>query len=394
MSGSARRAPIRRYCIDGTLTFGYPSFIINGMNKKIKIGILFGGKSVEHEVSLQSARNVIESLDREKYSVTLIGIDKKGLWHYYREADYLVNADDPEAIELGKKKGEVDLFELKRTLDIIFPVLHGYLGEDGAVQGVMKVIDLPYVGADVLGSSIGMDKDVMKRLFKEAGLPIANSLTLHKHEKHLWPKERIIDEIPLPIFVKPNNGGSSIGISKVKEMWELEPALSTAFQYDRKILVEEAIEGDEIQFSLIGNENPTISLPCKIVPKGDYHSYACKYINRGGSEFIIPTKLDPDTLIAMQKIALKAYRTLCCEGFARVDFFLKKDGEIILNELNSIPGLTNMSPYCKMWQVSGLSYSEFLDQIIECGFDRHAKEKELIREKEQCREVPCRDWSG
>lgn len=350
------------------------------MAKKIKIGILFGGKSVEHEVSLQSARNVINSLDREKYTVTLIGIDKKGQWDYYHERDYLVNGDDPEAIVLGEKKGAVDLFELPRTLDIIFPVLHGYLGEDGAVQGVMKVLNMPCVGADVLGSAIGMDKDVMKRLLKEANIPIAKYITLHKHERHLWPRERIIDEISLPLFIKPSNGGSSIGISKVKEIWELEPALTAAFQYDRKVLVEEAIEGHEIQFSLMGNENPSISLPCKIAPKGDFHSYSCKYIDKQGSEFIIPVQLEPDTLIALQRLALKCYRVLCCEGFARIDFFLKHNGEIILNELNTIPGLTSMSPYSKMWQASGVSYSAFLDRVIEYAFDRFAKENELIRE--------------
>ncbi|MBS0628827.1 MAG: D-alanine--D-alanine ligase [Verrucomicrobia bacterium] len=350
------------------------------MSKKIKIGILFGGKSVEHEVSLQSARNVIESLDREKYSLTLIGIDKKGQWDYYHEQDYLINPSDPEAIQLGPKKGPVDLFELPRTLDIVFPVMHGYLGEDGAVQGLMKVLDLPCVGADVLGSAIGMDKDVMKRLLREAGVPVANFLTLHKHERHLWPRERIIDHIPLPLFVKPSNGGSSIGICKVKEIWELEPAISAAFQYDRKVLIEEAINGHEIQFSMIGNENPSISLPCKIVPKGDFHSYACKYIDKQGSEFIIPVQLDPDTLISLQRIALKTYRTLCCEGMARVDLFLKQNGDIILNELNTIPGLTSMSPYSKMWQVSGVSYCDFLNRVIEYAFDRYAKENELVRE--------------
>ncbi len=350
------------------------------MRKKIKIGILFGGKSVEHEVSLQSARNVIESLDREKYTVTLIGIDKKGQWDYYHERDYLINPTDPEAIQLGAKKGAVDLFELRSTLDVVFPVLHGYLGEDGAIQGLMKVLDLPYVGADVLGSAIGMDKDVMKRLLREAGVPVAKFLTLHKHERHLWPRERIIDLMPLPLFVKPSNGGSSIGISKVKEIWELEPAISAAFQYDRKVIIEEAIDGHEIQFSLIGNENPTISLPCKIIPKGDFHSYSSKYIDKQGAEFIIPVQLEPDTLIALQRIALKGYRTLCCEGMARVDLFLKHDGEIILNELNTIPGLTSMSPYSKMWQVSGVPYPEFLDRVIEYAFDRYNKENELVRE--------------
>lgn len=350
------------------------------MRKKIKIGVLFGGKSVEHEVSLQSARNVIESLDREKYTITLIGIDKSGQWQYYDERDYLINPNDPEAIELGKKKGAVDLLELPHTLDIIFPVLHGYLGEDGAIQGLMKVLNLPCVGADVLGSAIGMDKDVMKRLLRDADVPIAKFITIHKHERHLWPRERIVDLLPLPLFVKPSNGGSSIGISKVKEIWELDPALSAAFQYDRKILIEEAVIGREIEFSLLGNENSSISLPCEIIPKGDFHSYSSKYIDPEGAEFIIPVHLEPETLIAMQKVALKGYRVLCCEGMARIDLFLKPNGEILINEINTIPGLTNMSPYNKMWRSTGINDPDLMDRLIEFAFDRFAKENELVRE--------------
>lgn len=350
------------------------------MSKKIKVAVLFGGKSCEHEVSLQSARYVIESLNREKYTVTLIGIDKKGQWHYYEEQDYLTNADDPEAIELGEKKGAVDLWQLPSTLDVIFPVLHGYLGEDGAVQGLLKVLNLPYVGADVLSSSIGMDKDAMKRLLRDAGVPVAKFLTLHKHEQHLWPRERILDEMQLPLFVKPSNGGSSIGISKVKERWELEPAIAGAFQFDRKILIEEAIVGREIEFSLIGNENPSISLPCEIVPKGEFHSYSSKYVDPEGAEFIIPIQLEHEALIALQRVALKGYRTLCCEGMARVDLFLKPNGEVVLNEINTIPGLTRLSPYGKMWEASGLSFSSVVDKLIEYAFDRFNKENELVRE--------------
>lgn len=350
------------------------------MRKKIKIGVLFGGKSVEHEVSLQSARNVIRSLDREKYSLTLIGINKKGEWHFYDESDYLINPTDPEAIELGVTKGAVDLLDLTHTLDAVFPVLHGYLGEDGAIQGLIKALNLPFVGADVLGSAIGMDKDVMKRLLRDAGVPVANFLTLHKHERHLWPRERIIDQMHLPLFVKPSNGGSSIGISKVKEIWELDPAITAAFQYDRKILIEEAVVGREIEFSLIGNENPSISLPCEIVPNGEFHSYSSKYIDPQGAEFIIPVQLDPEVLLSMQRVALKGYRALCCEGMARIDLFLKSNGEVLLNEINTIPGLTGMSPYGKMWQASGLSYPELCDRLIEYALERFARESELIRE--------------
>lgn len=348
------------------------------MNKKINVAVLFGGKSVEHEVSLQSARNVIRSLDRSKYNVILMGIDKEGKWHLFEESDYLLHADDPKAIELGAKKGAVELLQVSEKIDVVFPVLHGLYGEDGTVQGLLKLANIPYVGADILGSSIGMDKDVMKRLIRDAGIPTAQFVSIHRHQRQFWSCEKVEEFFPLPFFVKPSNSGSSIGISKVRTAKEFEEAVAFAFQFDRKILIEEAIVGSEIQCALLGNEHPIVSLPCQIIPKGEFHSYASKYLDPNGAEFIIPANLNAEDLTLVQTMSLRAYQILCCEGMARVDMFLTKEGKAYFNEINTIPGLTNKSPYSKMWDVTGISYPEMLDRLIKLAIDRHRKEQQLV----------------
>ncbi|NGX37292.1 MAG: D-alanine--D-alanine ligase A [Chlamydiae bacterium] len=345
------------------------------MGNKINIAVLFGGKSVEHEVSLLSARNVIEALDREKYTITLIGIDKGGEWHFYDEADYLINADDPEAIELGEKKSPVEFSKLSSFIDMIFPVLHGSNGEDGTVQGLCALLNIPFVGAGVIGSSVGMDKDVMKRLLRDAKISTPRFSVLHLHQRPRFS----LEEIVFPVFVKPSNGGSSLGISKVKTREDLEIAMDVAFQFDRKILIEEAIEGREIQCSLLGNEHPIVSLPCEIIPKGDFHSYSSKYIDPEGAEFIIPAQLNQEELSKVQMTAMDAYKVLCCEGLARMDMFLTPDGTVLVSEINTLPGLTNMSPYSKMWKASGLNYAEMLEQLIELARKAH--------------ENTCRNWT-
>jgi len=363
------------------------------MGKKINVGILFGGKSVEHEVSLQSAKNVVAALDKNKYNVHLIGIDKEGKWHLYEEKDYLVDAEDPEAIALGSKKDIVELLHEPKTcfgpIDVIFPILHGSFGEDGTVQGFLKLANIPFVGPDVTGAAIGMDKDVMKRLIREANIPTTEFFTLHQHERHLWPFEKVVKKISLPFFVKPASSGSSIGIHKVNKQEQFDEAVEKAFNYDRKILIEKAVVGREIECSLLGNEYPIVSLPCEIVPSGEFHSYASKYVDPEGAEFIIPVELKPDELSRVQKTALDAYKVLCCEGFARIDLFLKPDGEVLFNEINTIPGLTNMSPYNKMWEATGLPFPELLDRLIQLALDRFEKQKRLqttyeVKVKSRC----------
>ncbi len=353
------------------------------MKKKINVGVLFGGKSVEHEVSLQSARNVVQALDREKYQVVLIGIDKEGKWHLYEECDYLLHAEDPNLIALGSKKGEIQIQKEMQGIDVIFPALHGLYGEDGTVQGLLELAGIPYVGANVLGSAVGMDKDVMKRLIRDANISTPHFLSISQHERHLWSFQKMQEHFSLPVFVKPSRSGSSIGISKVKSPVEFEEAVDYAFQFDRKILIEEAIEGIELQCSVLGNEHPILSLPCQIKPKGEFHSYASKYLDPEGAEFIIPAQLTPEELTKVQTITLQTYKILCCEGMARVDLFMSQKGEIFFNEINTIPGLTNNSPYAKMWRATGLSFPELIDRLIQLALDRHRKEEQLVTEKEQ-----------
>ncbi|MDN3507175.1 MAG: D-alanine--D-alanine ligase [Simkaniaceae bacterium] len=339
------------------------------MTNKINVAVLFGGRSVEHKVSLQSAKNVVENIDREKHNVMLIGIDPNGKWHFYDEQSYLFNEDNPEAISLGKSIREVDL--RKESIDVVFPVLHGTFGEDGTVQGLLRLYDLPFVGAGVLGSAVGMDKDVAKRLIRDAGIATPNFLAI---EEHNISYEKVQEMLTPPYFIKPARSGSSIGINKATNEQEFISALDSAFTFDRKVLIEEAIAGVELQFALLGNK---VSLPCQIIPKAEMHSYASKYLDPDGAEWLIPAPLSDKLLSSAQEMALKAYQVLCCGGMARVDLFLSEEGELYFNEINTLPGLTRQSPYAKMWEATGVSFTDVLDRLIQLALDRHKKDGRL-----------------
>ncbi|MCA9742977.1 MAG: D-alanine--D-alanine ligase [Deferribacteres bacterium] len=362
------------------------------MDQKIRVGILFGGRSAEHEVSLQSAKNIIEAIDRQKFDVTLIGIDKAGRWMLQDETDYLLNADNPKTIVLQPSKRElglapggaagpklIDIANPNAILpvDVIFPVLHGPFGEDGTVQGLLKLAGIPFVGASVLGSSVGMDKDVMKRLLRDAGILIADFVVLHKGKAASLDFEQIRKRLRLPFFIKPANLGSSVGIHKVHSESEFYSAIEDAFLFDQKIIIEENIEGREIECSVLGNEQPIASLAGEIIPKHEFYSYDAKYIDDVGALLNIPAELPEDKMIEVQSLAVKTYEVLCCEGMARVDFFLKENGELLVNEINTIPGFTKISMYPKLWEVSGLPYSNLLERLIELALDRHAQEQRL-----------------
>jgi D-alanine-D-alanine ligase len=362
-------------------------------NKKIRLGILFGGKSAEHEVSLISAKNIIEALDPQKYDVFLIGIDKTGEWRLRDGYSYLMNADNPQLIQLHETENSLALVpkhnrkelvsccgnQLQESLqlDVIFPVLHGTYGEDGTVQGLLKLANIPFVGAGVLGSAVGMDKDVMKRLLRDAKIPIANFLTLYDYNIDRFTFEAIVREIGLPFFVKPANLGSSVGISKVKNKEGFEAALKNAFLYDRKILIEEFILGREIVCSVLGNDAPIVSLPGEIIPNHEFYSYEAKYLDKEGANYKTPVDLPTDVIEKIQQTAMDSYRVLCCEGMARLDLFLKENGDLVVNEINTIPGFTKISMYPKLWIASGLSYTNLLDRLIELAVERHAKESQL-----------------
>lgn len=362
------------------------------MFKKIRVGILFGGKSAEHEVSLLSAKSVIQAMDKNKYEAILIGINKSGEWFLQEDLTRcLLNADNAKLIQLKKTNEGVALVPkeaghplvslsgraLNQPLDVVFPILHGSFGEDGTVQGLLKLANLPFVGAGVLGSAVGMDKDVMKRLLREAGLPVAQFLTFSQHQRDSLQFETIKTALGLPFFVKPANSGSSVGISKVKSEADFEEKVELAFQFDRKILFEQFIPGREIECSVLGNEQPIASLPGELIPQHEFYSYEAKYLDENGALFEIPAKLPQDVIHNIQQLAIQAYETLCCEGMARVDMFLKADGQLFINELNTIPGFTKISMYPKMWEASGLPYSQLIDTLIELAIDRFKKEQNL-----------------
>ncbi|HSX03838.1 MAG TPA: D-alanine--D-alanine ligase [Rhabdochlamydiaceae bacterium] len=362
------------------------------MHKKIRVGVLFGGKSFEHEVSLLSAKNVIDAIDPDKYEVVLIGIDKNGEWHLRENQHYLADAHHPKLVQftgskepiavVPKEEGKQFVSLSKKgplgSLDVIFPVLHGPNGEDGTVQGLLKLADIPFVGAGVLGSAVGMDKDVMKRLLRDAGIPTAKFVSILSHQAHLFPFEKLEKELGLPFFVKPSNAGSSIGISKVKKKEDYKAAIESAFEYDRKILVEEFVEGREIECSVLGNEHPIVSLPGEVITETtEFYSYEAKYVEGSGAIFKLPVELPPDLLSKVQTISREAYQVLCCEGMARVDLFLKKNGDVVVNELNTIPGFTKLSPFPQLWEASGIPFPELVDRLIELALDRHKKEKQV-----------------
>ncbi len=314
--------------------------------KKLKIGVVFGGKSAEHDVSLQSAKNVINGLDVKKYEVVPIKIPRDGKFD----------------------------FNKVKNFDVIFPVMHGPFGEDGSMQGLLKLAEVPFVGPSVLGSAVGMDKDVMKRLFRDAGIPIGKFITFQQGENINFGKVR--KELGLPLFIKPANMGSSVGVSKARNENEFKKAVVNAFKFDTKIIIEEFIDAREIECSVLGNENPIASIPGEITANEDFYSYDAKY-SGAGSPVEIPAKIDKKIARKIQELAVKVFKVLSCEGLSRVDFFLKKDGTVLVNEINTIPGFTNTSMYPKMLEASGIPLSKLLDRLVDLAIERFNKERKL-----------------
>ncbi len=361
------------------------------MAKKIRVCLLFGGKSAEHEVSLMSAKSISENLDPNQYEVVLLGVDKEGRWKLNEGANFLLNANDPKTIALKasskvltlKPGGDkADLVEADNqkpvgNIDVVFSVMHGTMGEDGSMQGLLKVAGIPFVGPGVLSSAVGMDKDVSKRLLRDAGIEIAKFLTFHKHQGQSIRYENVKAELGDVFFVKPANTGSSVGISKVKTKAEFEPAIHEAFRYDTKLLFEEFVKGREIEISVMGNEEPLVSAPGEVVSHHEFYSYEAKYIDEKGASIIIPAKLDDATVKRVQALAKETYKVLCCEGMARVDFFLTESGRLVVNEINTLPGFTKISMYPKMWEAAGVSYGDLLKKLIQYALDRHARDQQI-----------------
>jgi D-alanine-D-alanine ligase len=364
------------------------------MRKKLRVALLFGGKSAEHEISLISARNIYEAMDKKKYDVVAIGIDKQGRWFTDARARLLTGVEQSQVECRDLKNATAVLPGESRApmvrpsagapfgpVDLVFPVLHGPFGEDGTIQGLLKLANVPFVGAGVLGSAVGMDKDVMKRLLRDARIPIAKFLAFQRADMNRVSFAKVKKALGLPLFVKPANLGSSVGINKVTNKENFRRAIEDAFRYDNKIVIEEFVPGREIECAVLGNEKPIASLPGEIIVQQDFYSYDAKYIDDKGARFEIPARLPKTVVEKIRALALRSYRVLCCEGMARVDFFLRANGQVVVNEINTIPGFTKISMYPKMWQASGLSYSRLIDRLIKLALERARQEKRLRTSK-------------
>src|SRR6478736_913767 len=389
--------------------------------QKLRVGILFGGRSGEHEVSLLSAASVLNAIDKEKYEVVPIGITKDGRWLTAEHAENLLTgklvleprnlrAGDPQNTEAAAvlARGEAvvvppepvhrqsglvpfqtDASPMRRAsdrainVDVIFPVLHGTFGEDGTIQGLLELADIPYVGAGVLGSAAGMDKDIMKQLFAFAGLKIVKHLTILRSQWEKDPKKiaKLVErKLKYPVFVKPANLGSSVGISKAHDRKELGPAIKVAAAYDRKIVIEEGVGGRkhkarELECAVLGNDEPVASTVGEIVPAAEFYDYNAKYIDEG-SQPVIPAKISRKQMKEVQEMAVRAFKSVDCSGLARVDFLMDpKNGKLYLNEINTMPGFTSISMYPKMWAASGLEYPRLIDQLIQLALERYKEKK-------------------
>lgn len=389
--------------------------------EKIRVGILFGGRSGEHEVSLLSAASVLNAIDKEKYEVVPIGITKDGRWLTAEHAENLLTGKlviEPRSLRAGDPdttspaavlaRGEAvvvppepvhrhsglvpfqtDASLMRRAsdrainVDVIFPVLHGTFGEDGTIQGLLELADIPYVGAGVLGSAAGMDKDIMKSLFIAAGIPIVKHVTILRGAWTKDPKkvQKLVEsKLIYPVFVKPANLGSSVGISKAHNRKELGPAIEEAAKFDRKIVIEQGVGGKkekarEIECSVLGNDEPAASIPGEIVPGKEFYDYTAKYVDEG-SQLIIPAKLTKAETKKVQELAVAAFQAVDCTGLARVDFLMDpKTRKIFLNEINTMPGFTAISMYPKLWAASGLAYADLIDRLIQLGIERHEDKK-------------------
>src|SRR5579871_2575792 len=392
--------------------------------KKMRVGVLFGGRSGEHEVSLLSAASVVNAIDKNKYEVVPIGITKDGRWLTAGEAERLLTgqhtddeharhlrAGDPEATPgaavLARGEAVVvppepvhhasrsltpfqsDASSLRRAsdrainVDVIFPVLHGTFGEDGTIQGLLELADIPYVGAGVLGSAAVMDKDVMKRLFAAARLPIVKHVTIMRSQWESDPKKvtrRVESKLKYPLFVKPANLGSSVGISKAHDREELGPAIKMAADFDRKIVIEQGVGGKkqkarELECSVLGNDEPQSSIAGEIVPAAEFYDYTAKYLDEG-SELLIPAHITKKQMKELQEMAVAAFQAVDCSGLARVDFLMDpKTEKIYVNEINTMPGFTSISMYPKLWAASGMEYPELIERLIQLALERHADKK-------------------
>ena len=337
------------------------------MSRRVRVAVLLGGRSSEHEISLASARSVLDALDPERYETVTVEIGRDGRWELgsgENDGSSVVETLPVPTAKVPATLGEVD---------VVFPVLHGPFGEDGTVQGLLELAGVPYVGAGVLGSALAMDKDVFKAVMRDRGVPVTRNITLRQGQRPENP-------FGFPAFVKPARLGSSVGISKVRSDEELAAAVEVAFRHDEKVLVEEFVDGIEVECGVLGNEQPEASLPGEIVSHGfsgaDWYDYSAKY-DEGGMDLVVPPRFEQETIERVQELAVRAFVGGECEGMARVDFFVLPDGEVLLNELNTIPGFTATSVYAKLFEASGVPYPELVDRLVQLALERHDRKSRL-----------------
>jgi D-alanine-D-alanine ligase len=364
------------------------------MKNELRVMLLFGGQSAEHEVSVSSAVNVLRALRRAGYELCLVYVSRRGLWYHVHDMDRLTGMDERErershdAVALlrggkGARLTRMGNCEALQEVHVAFPILHGPYGEDGTVQGLFKLMDLPFVGAGVTGSAVGMDKDVMNRLLRDGGVPIPGFAVFDETTRKSIDYERVRGELGTPLFVKPANLGSSVGIGVADNRVEFQASVDSAFRFDRKIIIEECVRGREIECSVLGNAQPEASLPGEVVPRHRFYSYEAKYVDERGADLIIPADLDGAAIRRVQELSLQSFRVLCCEGLARVDCFLRENGEVLVNEINTLPGFTDISMYPKLWEASGVPQHELVDRLVQLALERAEGERILSRERER-----------
>jgi D-alanine-D-alanine ligase len=359
------------------------------MANKKHVALIFGGRSAEHEVSLLSARNVAAALDKNHFTSTLVGISQQGSWYQFPSDSIFSKIKSlsdsqlpPEAepVSLITMAGETFIYSLtsykKQQVDVAFPVLHGTFGEDGCIQGLFKMMDLPFVGCGIFASSAGMDKEIMKRILQQDSIPFARYQLLTPRQPKSF--DELAKTLGTPFFIKPANMGSSVGVHKIKSKADYDKGIKDAFQYDTKVLAEEFIEGREIECSVMGhNYAPEASICGEVISNHEFYSYEAKYLDEKGAICKIPAELPAETQKKIQEIAKRTFTAMGCEGLTRVDFFLKKNGEVLVNEINTLPGFTNISMYPKMWEASGIKYQDLITRLIQLAFENFEAESSL-----------------
>ena len=362
---------------------------------KLKVAVIYGGRSTEHQISILSAKNIVNSMPKDKYEPILIGIDKSGRWLLQDDSLELLDTSDPQTVSLSDNNDTLLLSqntddrrifnassgEGLSQIDVIFPVLHGMYGEDGAIQGFAKLANIPCVGPGILGSAIGMDKEVMKRLLRDAGIKNAPFITLRRYNRTAYNYEIVSEQLGKELFVKPVNLGSSVGVSYVQNEEQYEKAVKHAFLYDNKVIVESKISGREIECAVLGNDDPIVSIPGEVIPQSGFYSYESKYLDEKGAKLAIPAELTDQQIKAIQQTAIDTYRCLECSGMARVDMFMLDNDDLYINEINTIPGFTDISMYPTLWKISGISNEALIDRLIQLAIEEQQAQNSLKLEQ-------------